>query len=137
MRYSVIKPVIKDKSPPALVDESLNLSKEKSPVEHVKPSVIKSKTHSKDKLSTTILPPILLTSSKEEIKSTPEIKLPKIKKSSLDNIDILSSSTSNTPAITSPGSNSIPLKNKYKVKIIKKPKKIETQKHPAFYFVSI
>lgn len=133
---SVIKPVIKDKSPPKLVDELHNFSKEKSPVERVKPSVIKSKIHSKDKLSTAITPPILLTSSKEEIKDTPEIKPPKIKKPSLDIIDIPSASTSNIPTITSPGSNSVPLKNKFKVKIVKKPKKTETQKHPAFYYVS-
>lgn len=136
MCYSVIKPVIKDKSPPILVDESHNFSKEKSPVERVKTTVIKSKIHSKDKLPTTIVPPILLTSSKEEIKNIPEIKPPKIKKASLDNIDIPSASTSITPAITSSGSNSVPLKNKFKVKIVKKPKKTETQKHPAFYYVS-
>lgn len=141
MCYSVIKPIVKNKSPVSCVDEIHNFSKEKSPVERIKSSVTKTKIHSKEKLSTDNLPVVSVTPSiEEEVKSLPEPKPPKLKKStpvSSTIVDIPSTISSNSSISSAAVSNSVTPNNKPKVKTVKKSKKTLTQQHPAFYFVSI
>lgn len=141
--YSVIKPIVKNKSPSECIDESHNLSKEKSPVERVKSSTIKSKAHSKDKLSTATLQSVPLAPKEVEIESITE-PIPKSSKSkkaavlpltTVVDADI-SATTSGNASVSSVVTNSVALSNKHKVKTTKKSKKITTQPHPAFYFVS-
>lgn len=146
--HSLIKPIVKNKSPPESAEETRSFSKEKSPVERVKSSITKSKTHSKDKSSTSSLPssvsitPIKI--KEEETEIIPEIKPPKLKKSSVIStntvvdIDIPSASASNMSSpIDSNLNNSAITGNKQKVKTSKKPKKAPTRPFPFFYFVSI
>lgn len=126
--YSVIKPVVKNKSPVNFSDEPPVLIKEKSP-EHVKSSVTKS---NKEKMSTAPLSTVPLTTPNEEkTKTLPESK-PKSKKKS-------TVSPSSVPDVgnSSPSTSTVTLSHKNKVKAIKKSKKPMIQKHPAFYFVSI
>lgn len=143
---SVIKPVVKNKSQPDCTEETHSLTKEKLPVERVKTSTTKSKTHSKDKLSTS-LPSVSITPIKEEKieKSISEPKEPKPTKSkkssivasnSVVDIDIPLATTANVSSPTGNPNNSAISGNKQKVKTSKKPKKLVSA-HPAFYFVSI
>lgn len=140
--FSVIKPIIKNKFPSEFIDESDKLSKEKSPVERVKLSTVKSKSHSKEKLSTATSPSVPLI-PKEEIESVTE-PLPKPSKSKKTTVVPLSTvvdfnipaTTSGNASVSSSVTNSVASSNKHKVKTTKKSKKIITQPHPAFYFVS-
>ncbi|XP_008178376.1 transcription initiation factor TFIID subunit 3 isoform X1 [Acyrthosiphon pisum] len=140
-RKIVIKPIVKNKSPSECIDESHNLSKEKSPVERVKSSTIKSKAHSKDKLSTTTLPSVPLVPKEEEIESVTE-PIPKPSKSKKTAVlppstvmdSDIPATTSGNASVSSAVTNSVASSNKHKVKTTKKSKKITTQPHPAFYF---
>lgn len=145
MCCSVIKPIVKNKSPSDIDDEPHNVSKEKLPTERPKSSVTKSKTHFKDKAPIVTEPPLLMplaaSSREDEIVIVPEHKPTKSKKltvissSTVVNIDIPSTASS-SPSISSSGINSITPSIKQKTNSIKKPKKV-TQQHPAFYFVSM
>lgn len=140
--FSVIKPIIKNKSSSECILESHNLSKEKSLVERVKSSTVKSKAHSKEKLSTATSPNVPLI-PKEEIESVTE-PLPKPSKSKKTSVVPPSAVVdSNIPATTSGNAsvsysitNSVASSNKHKVKTAKKSKKTINQPNPAFYFVS-
>lgn len=145
MFHSVIKPVVKNKSPEC-VDKLHDSPKEKIQAERVKPPSTKSKTHPKEK-SSTVLPSVSLKCTKEEdVESIPEVKQSKSKKStvppvvppSIDvDIDVPPTTSSNTSVSSSVDTNSAASSNKPpKIKTIKKPKKTETEKPAAFYFVS-
>lgn len=145
MFHSVIKPVVKNKSPPGSAVELHDTPNEKLPVERVKPSSTKSKTHSKEK-SSAVLPSISLKCTKEDdVESIPETKQSKSKKSIVSpavppssdvNVDIPSTASGNTSISSSVDTNSASSSNKHKIKTVKKSKKTEIEKPAAFYFVS-
>lgn len=112
-------------------------------MERVK-STTKSKTHSKEKTSaTTLLSMPLVPNKEEQIESVTE-PIPKPSKSKKNTIvplsaDVdtdISATTSINASVSSALINSIVSSNKHKIKIAKKSKKIVTQPHPAYYYVS-
>lgn len=112
-------------------------------MERVKSSTTKSKTHSKEKLSTATLQPVPLVPKEEEIESVTESihKPTKSKKSTVVPpstvvVTDIPVTTSGNASVSSAVANSVASSNKHKVKTTKKSKKITTQPHPAFYFVS-
>lgn len=141
--YSVIKPIVKNKSLDCDDTTVHNVSKE-MPIENVKPAVTKSKVHSKDKNPTTPVSTLVTSNKEDSTVKTLDPKPSKSKKSTVvlpsivENIPTSHEITSDPlPVPISTDNNAVVSGSKHKIKTSKKPKKLSTQSHPAFYFVSV